>query len=163
MDKIENPKDAIASNKLPLHLVSPILKAYQSLASFLGNVKYGAWNWRASGVRSSVYIAALHRHIDAWWEGQEKDPVDGTPHLANALACLGILIEAKHCGKLIDDRPPSMGEEWQKVRDELEALMPKIRETYKDKDPRHWTINDTQEVRNESDKVPENIPGFKGY
>jgi Domain of unknown function (DUF5664) len=154
MDNIENPKDAIASNKLPLHLVSPLLKAYHSMAAFLGNVKYGAWNWRAAGVRSSVYIAALHRHIDAWWEGQENDPVDGTPHLANALACLGILIEAKHAGKLLDDRPPSMGDEWQRVRSELEALMPRIREVYADKNPRHWVIADTEEIRNASEERP---------
>jgi hypothetical protein len=161
MSKAENPKDAIANNKLPLHLVSPLLKAYHSLAAFLGNVKYGAWNWRASGVRSSVYVAALHRHIDAWWEGQEKDPVDGTPHLANALACLGILIEAQHFNKLIDDRPPSKNEEWQKVRDELEALMPLIREMYKDKNPKHWTIDDTNELNNEPSSYVEILPAKK--
>jgi len=37
--KATNPKDAIATNKLPLHLVSPIVKAYQAIAHFLGNVK----------------------------------------------------------------------------------------------------------------------------
>jgi hypothetical protein len=143
-DKATNPKDAIATNKLPSHLVSPIVKAYQAISHFLGNVKYGAWNYRGAGARASIYKAALDRHVDAWWEGEELDPVDGTPHLANALACLGILIDAKHSGKLVDDRPPSMSKELAHVRAEFEALMPKIRERYADKSPYHYTIADSR-------------------
>lgn len=143
MTKDANPKDAIADTKLPSHLVSPIVKAYQAIAHFLGNVKYGAWNFRAAGARASVYRAAADRHLDAWFEGEEYDPVDGTPHLANAIACINILIEAKHAGKLEDDRPPSNHKELAKIRAEFEALMPKIREKYKDKNPRHYTIADS--------------------
>lgn len=142
--KPSNPKDSIATNKLPSHLVSPIVKAYQAISHFLGNVKYGAWNYRGAGARASIYRAALDRHMDAWWEGEENDPTDGTPHLANALACLGILIDAKHSGKLVDDRPPSLSSELSRVRAEFEALMPKIREQYADKNPKHWTIEDTE-------------------
>lgn len=140
--KATNPKDSIGDTKLPLHLVSPIIKAYQAIAHFLGNVKYGAWNYRAGGARASVYYAAAGRHMDAWWEGEDTDPTDGTPHLANAMACIGILIEARHSHKLTDDRPPSRAEELAKIRSEFEALMPKIREQYKDKDPHHYTIAD---------------------
>jgi hypothetical protein len=142
-EKPTNPKDAISTYKLPLHLVSPIVKAYQAIAHFLGNVKYGAWNYRASGIRASVYKSALERHIDAWWEGEETDPVDGTPHLANALCCLNIIIEGKHSGNMTDDRPPSRCAELAKIRAEFEALMPKIRARYEDKSPRHYTIADT--------------------
>jgi hypothetical protein len=143
-EKATNPKDAIADNKLPVHLVSGIVKAYQAISHFLGNVKYGAWNYRGVGVRYSIYKAALDRHMDAWWEGEEYDPVDGTPHLANAQACLNILIEAKYTPSSVDDRPPSRCKDLAIVRKELEALMPKIRERYKDKNPKHWTIKDTQ-------------------
>ena len=142
--KATNPKDAIATDKLPLHLVSPIVKAYQAIAHFLGNVKYGAWNYRVCGARASIYKSALERHIDAWWEGEELDPVDGTPHLANALCCINILIDSKHSHNLVDDRPPSRAEELAKVRAEFEALMPKIRAKYADKNPRHYTIADTE-------------------
>lgn len=142
--KPTNPKDALAVDRLPLHLVSPIVKAYQAIAHFLGNVKYGAWNWRGAGARSSVYVAALYRHVDAWVEGEEYDPIDGTPHLANAMCCLNIIVDAKHCGKLIDDRPPSAGAELARIRAEFEALMPKIRERYADKSPHHYTIADTE-------------------
>lgn len=142
--KPTNPKDAIASDKLALHLVSPIVKAYQAISHYLGQVKYGAWNWRGAGARASIYRAALDRHLDAWWEGEENDPADGTPHLANALACIGILIDAKHAGKLIDDRPPSNHKGLADVRSQFEALMPKIRERYADKAPKHFTIADTE-------------------
>ena len=27
-------------------------------------MKYGSWNWRAAGVRASVYVSALERHIE---------------------------------------------------------------------------------------------------
>ncbi len=142
--KPTNPKDAIGITKLPMHLVSPIVKAYQSIAHFLGNVKYGAWNYRGSGIRNSVYRAALERHVDAWWEGEEYDPTDGTPHLANAQACLNILIEGKYTSSTIDDRPPSRAEVLRKVRAELEALMPLIRERYKSMNPHHYTIADKE-------------------
>jgi hypothetical protein len=140
--KPTNPKDSIGVLKVPLHLVSGVVKAYQALAHFLGNVKYGAWNYRAGGARASVYVSALHRHIDRWWEGEEFDQADGTPHLANALACINILIECKHGGNLIDDRPPSR--DLNPVYAEMEAIMAKIKDKYKDRDPRHYTIADSQ-------------------
>ncbi len=138
--KPTNPKDAVGISKLPMNLVSPIVKSYQAIAQFLGMVKYGAWNWRHGGARASIYKAALDRHIDAWWEGEELDPADGTPHLANALACISILIDAKHAGQLIDDRPPSNHQELARVRVEFEAMMVRIREQYKDMQPHHFTI-----------------------
>lgn len=135
--KPTNPKDAIGISKVPLHLVSGIVKAYASIAHFLGNVKYGAWNWRKGGARASVYVAALYRHVDRWWEGEKYDPVDGTPHLANALACINILIETDYRGIMIDDRPPST--DLQPLYTELEAIMVKIKEKYKDLNPHHHT------------------------
>lgn len=143
---VDNPKDVIATNKMPMHLVSPIVRQYDAIAQYLGNVKYGAWNWRVAGARASVYTAAFQRHVDAWFEGQKYDPTDGTPHLANAKACLNILIEADELGVLIDDRPPSGIEAYMRIRKEFEELMPRIREQYSDKDPRHFTIADTQEM-----------------
>ena len=68
--KDTSPKDLLGQTKLPMHLVSGIVKAYQAVAHWLGNVKYGAWNYRAMGARASVYRAALDRHMDAWWEGE---------------------------------------------------------------------------------------------
>ena len=141
--KSTNPKDQIAVTKLPLHLVSPLVEAYQAIAHYLGNVKYGAWNYRAAGIRYSVYYAALKRHMGAWWEGEEYDPVDGTPHLANALACINIIIEGKHAKNAVDDRPPSQAAELAKVRAEFERLADNILSRYGDRNPRHYTIGDS--------------------
>lgn len=140
-EKPTNPKDAIAGSKLPLHLVSPVVKAYQAVAHLLGNLKYGAWNYRAGGARASVYRSALERHMDRWWEGEELDQVDGTPHLANALACINILIDCKAMGNLVDDRPPSAP--IAKVHAELESMVANLVEKYGDRRPRHYTIADT--------------------
>lgn len=145
--KPSNPKDVVAVNKLPYSLVSPIVKAYQAISHYLGNVKYGAWNYRAGGASAAVYYSACIGHLSSWYEGEEDDPVDGTPHLANALACIDILIDAKHSGKLTDDRPPSLAPELARVRAKFEALMPQIRARYADRTPpRHFTIADTESL-----------------
>jgi hypothetical protein len=139
--KPTNPKDAIGVAKLPLHFVSGVVKAYHAIALYLGNVKYGAWNYRASGARASVYVSALQRHMDKWWEGEEYDQADGTPHLANALACISILIETKYGGNLVDDRPPSR--DLNPLYKEMEGIMERIKAQYPDRTPRHYTIADT--------------------
>jgi hypothetical protein len=140
--KDTNPKDAIAGSKIPLWLLSPIAMAHWALAQFAGMAKYGAWNWRRSGVRASVYISAIGRHLSAYVSGEEVDPIDGTHHLANIMACCAILLDARAAGKLTDDRPPSVG--MRPTYAELEALMEKLRGQYADKSPQHYTIADTE-------------------
>ena len=142
--KDTNPKDGIGSNKVALHLVSGVVKAYCAVALFLGMVKYGAWNWRVAGARASVYKAALDRHMDRWWEGEELDPVDGTPHLANALACLVILIETSVGKKLIDDRPVESIPLTPLYAD-LEAMMANVRAKYEHMAPHHHVRSSKQE------------------
>ena len=140
--KDTNPKDAIGDKKVALALLSPIAKAAWSLAQFAGMCKYGAWNWRVSGVRSSVYLSAMQRHLDAYLSGEECDPVDGTRHLGNIMACAAILLDARAAGKLTDDRPPSVS--LRGTYAEVEAQMTRLKELYADKTPRHCTIADTQ-------------------
>lgn len=141
--KSTNPKDQVADGKIPLWLLSPIAKAKWALAMFSGLIKYGAWNWRRAGVRSSVYLSAAQRHLDAYLSGEEVDPVDGTDHRANVMACMSILMDAEAAGKLTDDRPPSVGV--RRTYSELEALMRRLREQYKNVNPRHYTIADSDE------------------
>lgn len=135
-----NPKDLVAQNKIPLWLLSPIAKAHWALAQFAGMCKYGAWNFRVTGVRASVYLSAMGRHIDAYLSGERTDPVDGTHHLANVMACCSILLDAEVAGKLTDDRPPSVGLRGEYA--ELEALMIKLRVQYQNRSPEHFTILD---------------------
>lgn len=142
--KQTNPKDAIGDTKVPLALCSPIAHAHWALGQFAGMTKYGSWNWRAAGVRSSVYLSAMKRHIDAYASGEEHDPVDGSHHLGNVMACAAILLDAQAAGKLTDDRPPSVS-----VRPTysfVERAMVKLRDMYKDKLPRHYTILDTEDA-----------------
>jgi hypothetical protein len=140
--KDSNPKDAIADSKIPLWLLSGVAKACWAVAQFAGTTKYGAWNWRIAGVRASVYASAGMRHFDAWLNGEEYDPVDGTHHLGNAMACAAIILDARAAGKLIDDRPPSV--DIRPTYAEQEAIIAKLREQYADKHPRHYTIADTE-------------------
>jgi hypothetical protein len=140
--KPTNPKDALGDAKVPLWLCSPIAKAQWAVCQFVGLVKYGAWNWRSMGVRSSVYLSAMQRHMDAYASGEELDPKDQTPHLGHIMACAAILIDAKAAGKLNDDRPPSVG--LRAAYAEAEQQMVLARENYRGRAPRHFTIEDTQ-------------------
>ncbi len=100
-----NPKDLIGIKKLQMNLVPPASKAYQALAMDDGAKKYGPYNWRENKVVASIYYAALNRHMDSWWDG-ENDSLDSKiPHLAHAIACIGIIIDALETGNLVDDRP----------------------------------------------------------
>lgn len=147
--KATNPKDAIGDTKVPLWLLSVVAKAHWAAAQFAGMVKYGAWNWRSAGVRSSVYISALERHLEAFKNGEDFDPVDGTHHLGNIMACAAILLDARAAGKLTDDRPPAIN--FRPEFDQVQATMAKLREQYKDKAPRHYTIADSIQVGREGE------------
>jgi hypothetical protein len=138
--KLSNPKDAIGDTKVPLWLCSAIAKAHWALGQFAGLCKYGAWNWRVAGVRASVYLSAMGRHIDAYTNGERLDPTDGTHHLGNVMACCAILLEAEAIGKLTDDRPPRA--DIRAAYAEVQAGMAKLKVLYADKTPHHWTITD---------------------
>lgn len=139
--KPTNPKDAIGDTKLPLALLSPIAKAHWALAQHCGRVKYGAWNWREAGVRASVYISAIGRHMDGYLSGEQLDPADGTHHLGNVMACCAILLEAEARGNLTDDRPPRL--DMRPAYALVEQVQATLAEKYADRNPKHWTIADT--------------------
>lgn len=140
--KPTNPKDAAAFDKAPLHLVPASFKAYTAMALAEGAMKYGAWNWRAAGVRSSVYVSALQRHMDKWFNGEEFDPETGVPHLANACACLAVLIDSKTQMNMTDDRPPRQPALPGLVDKQTPNILVKLRGLFGEKKPKHWTIND---------------------
>lgn len=51
-----------------------------------GAAKYSSDNWMY--VDPEKYYNALHRHIDAWRNGEKIDEESGKHHLAHALCCL---------------------------------------------------------------------------
>ena len=99
-----NPKDAIGSAKVQLHLVPPVANIEEAYVMETGAKKYGPYNWREGmGVRKSVYISAILRHMAAMADGQWLDPESGRPHIAHVRANTGIMLDAHSKGKLIDD------------------------------------------------------------
>jgi len=138
--KNTNPKDLIGSDKLPLHLFPESAVIYGALALLDGALKYGRANWRAAGVRASIYYDALTRHLTKWFEGEDIDPDSGLPHLAHAIACIAILIDAKTANKLKDDR--MYPGNYTTLVKEMTAHVKRLKEIHKDKNPKHWTIAD---------------------
>lgn len=135
--KPTNPKDAAATDRVPLGLLSPIAKAHWALAQHCGRAKYGAWNWREAGVRASIYIDAIGRHTDGYLSGETYDPADGTHHLGNIMACCAILLEAEAAGKLTDDRPPTL--DMRPTYAEVQRRLADLTTKYADRNPKHWT------------------------
>lgn len=132
-----NPKDAIANGKIPLHLWPATATAMGAMGLLDGYKKYGKANWREAGVRASVYVSACQRHLAAWFENEDNDPESNLPHLAHALACLAILVDAQAAGKLTDDRQYPGG--YRKLMDELTPLVAMVNDKYADKpEPRHY-------------------------
>lgn len=100
-----NPKTAIGASKIPLHLVPPSAKHYLAEALANGAAKYGPYNWRDAPISVSVYKAALERHMDAFWDGEDFAEDSGVHHVAHAMACCALILDALSIGKLHDDRP----------------------------------------------------------
>lgn len=139
-EKPTNPKDLLGSDKLPLHLWPATATALGCVAMLNGARKYGRGNFRVVGVRASIYVAALLRHVHAWNEGEENDPHDDVPHLAAALACLAIIVDASAAGKLTDDRPVAGG--YHQMVESLTPYVAALKERHKELAPRHYTIAD---------------------
>ena len=118
----DNPKDGIGAAKIPMHLWPESATITGALGLLDGALKYERNNWRDAGVRASIYVDALRRHLARWWEGEDSDPDSGLPHEAHMLACLAIVVDAKALNKLIDDRNHK-GEGFIK---EIEALTPHV-------------------------------------
>lgn len=110
--KDTNPKDSIGIKKVPYHLVPSNVIGELSLAFLEGARKYRAYNWRVAGVRASVYLDALERHLKAWENGEDLDPDSGLNHIIKAMACLVILRDSMLLGNWVDDRPPKIKQGW---------------------------------------------------
>jgi hypothetical protein len=140
--KDTNPKDAIAGDKLPMDLVPETLIIYTTLAMLEGALKYGKYNWRAAGARSSVYIGAIKRHLAKFNDGQWADPKSGVPHIASIAASCAIILDAAHVGKLLDDRPPSV--ETSQLVDALSKSVVALKKTFRSLSPHQHTIQDAK-------------------
>jgi len=86
---------------LPFSALEEIAKVYT-----FGAKKYEDWNWY-KGIKYSRCIAAMLRHLCAWWWGREQyDKESGCHHLAAVGFYVFALLEFDLSGKYIqfDDR-----------------------------------------------------------
>lgn len=143
--KLTNPKDALGSDKLPIHLWPPSATAFGCIGLVNGMTKYGRANWRDAGVRASIYVDACKRHLDDWFEGNESDPDDGVHNLSAAIACIAIVIDAMVSNKLNDDRNYN-GSGYRKARAMMESHVKRLKDMRKDKTLKHFTIADNKET-----------------
>ena len=147
--KPSNPKDALGILKVPASTLSAPVTAEVGVAMFEGALKYGRHNYRAIGVRASVYYdAVVARHMALWWEGEDEDvdtcelapegkdtglvngkgqfviPGTGLSHITKAIAGLYVIRDAMIQGKFIDDRPPRTAQGWQnELNKKVKALI----------------------------------------
>lgn len=136
--KPTNPKDIIGTDKVPLGLVPGTTMAYLAVAHLEGDLKYGRVNWREAGIRTMIYVDACYRHIEKFKNGEYADPQTQVPHLANALACLSIIVDAHESGKLIDDRPKPAPVP--AVIDRLAGIVGHLRKLFGDRKPVDYFI-----------------------
>lgn len=90
---------------MPLHLVPPSAKHFLAEALGDGARKYGPYNWRDSKISISTYKAAMERHMDAFWDGEDYAADSGVHHVAHAMACCALILDAMSIDMLVDDRP----------------------------------------------------------
>jgi hypothetical protein len=127
--KPTNPKDAVGTNKTPMSFVPAPVMAELGLAMLEGGLKYGRHNYRAVGVRASVYYDAVMRHMLAFWEGEDTDPDSNVCHLTKAIASLVVLRDSMMRGNWVDDRPPASKPGWlSEMNEQAKALVDKYPE-----------------------------------
>lgn len=80
-----------------------------------GASKYTAFNW-TKGMRWSVPLGSLMRHVAAWQRGEDLDPESGLPHLAHMMCNLRMLTLYAKTYPEGDDRPKLVGRDTHLVR-----------------------------------------------
>lgn len=141
-EKSSNPKDVVGIRKVSLSVLPTPVMWEISLGMMEGALKYGRHNYRAIGVRGSVYYDATQRHLTDWWEGQDLDPASGLNHITKALSSLTVLRDAMIRDMWEDDRPPATDPAFlQDLNDRASALV----DQYADRNPKHYTNKNYRE------------------
>lgn len=89
--------------KVDLSLIPKISNTEHAKAFMVGERKYSRYNY-CKGHKASQLVAAAKRHLDAWFECEERDPVDGQHHLGSVMACCSMILRQQELGTLKDDR-----------------------------------------------------------
>lgn len=89
-DKADGVKYDGGKNRMSL-LPSGVLQEVLSVLEY-GSKKYADNNWQKVPEARTRYYDAMHRHIDAWWSGEEVDSETGKSHLSHAICCAMFLM-----------------------------------------------------------------------
>lgn len=134
--KDTNPKDAVGIKKWRQFSTIPFTIIWElGVAMLEGARKYGRHNYRAAGVRASVYVDGAMGHLSQWWEGEDTDIDSGLNHITKAMGCLAVLRDGMINETYVDDRPPKVlldkhREELQKAVDVIFEKYPNAEEAY---------------------------------
>lgn len=90
---------------IPLHVLPWRVVLEMALGMMEGGRKYGRHNYRAVGVRASVYYDATLRHLTDYLAGKSIDHESGLSHLSKALSSSQVLLDSMVKGNWVDDRP----------------------------------------------------------
>jgi hypothetical protein len=101
-----NLKTMAALGKPTSAVIPPVAIMALGAAMQDGATKYGAFNWRGTGVTASVFFNAKMRHTLSWWSGEDFAQDSLIHHLAHDMASNAILLDAMLVGRFNDDRPP---------------------------------------------------------
>jgi hypothetical protein len=139
MRKDTNPKDAVGTKKWRQFMVVPRQVLWEVGVGMLeGALKYGRHNYRAAGVRASVYVDAAIGHLDQFVEGEDVDRDSGVSHITKAICSLVVLRDAQMNGFWEDDRPPKIAD-LDGVRDRLQSKVEEIFDQYAGCGSHHYT------------------------
>ena len=83
---------------LPVDALAELVRVYD-----IGAKKYGRKNWER-GMEYHRLYDALQRHANAFWSGEDYDPVDGQHHLASVAWTALTMISYQKRGIGTDDR-----------------------------------------------------------
>lgn len=101
----EDKKATAASTKPQLQLIPACFSEELARVMQNGKEKYGERNWiTGDGVSLQTYLGAILRHTNKIISGEDIDPESGLEHAAHIAASCAIILDAKQCGKLKDDR-----------------------------------------------------------
>jgi hypothetical protein len=105
VERILDKKATAASTKPQLQLTPPAFSEELARVFEFGKEKYGERNWiTGDGVTLQTYLGAILRHTNKIISGEDIDPESGLEHVAHIAASCAIILDAKKCGKLKDDR-----------------------------------------------------------
>lgn len=90
-------------NKLRYDLIPVIPLKKVAEVYTIGAEKYDDRNWELGMDWGRIY-AAMMRHANAWWGGEQNDQIDGQHHLSSVVWCALALMEYERTHPEFDPR-----------------------------------------------------------